>query len=115
MSTLKPAQAPMEEATVHLLRQAFLEIRYLTAPLIQDQSTAKLQQRHAQVHALADICHNLPAYLIEERRPLLADGLRYLWRTTNLRAQQWIRSQWDDLNYDHRWLSDPEAADPHDQ
>jgi hypothetical protein len=37
----------------------------------------------------------------------LFDGLRYLWRTASAGKRQWLRSRWDQLSYDHRWLTEP--------
>src|SRR3954453_6334137 len=109
MSTNEPAQAATEEAAAQLLHMAFIEIRFLAAPLVEDDSYEALIGRRDQIHELADICHNLPGLLGPQRRHRLGDGLRYMWRGASPRKQHWIRSCWDHLGYDHHWL--PGTAD----
>lgn len=106
-----PPPAAMEEATAGLLHLAFLEIRLLTAVSGEGESADVVARRREQAHEIADICHNLPLWLDPSRRAGLADGLRHLWRTAGVRQRRWLRSRWDHLGYDHRWLTDvpPEA------
>jgi hypothetical protein len=106
MSINEPDQAATETATAHLLYHTFLRIRYLSAPLIGDQSTEALIKRRDLIHELADICHNLPGLLDPERRHNLIGGLRYLWRTSSDGKRRWISSRWDQLGYDYSWLDD---------
>jgi hypothetical protein len=113
MSIDEPPQVAMEEATAHLLPLAFMEIRFLASPLIEDQSLEALVKRRDQINELADICHGLPGLLGPERRHLLADGLRYRWRTSSARKRQWIRSRWDHLGYDYGWLARSDSAEDH--
>jgi hypothetical protein len=105
MQSSTPPQTAMEEATVRLLHLAFLEIRFLTAVPHDDQSADAVAQRREQAHEIADICHNLPQWLDPSRRANLADGLRYQWRTSGIRQRRWLQSRWDQLGYDHRWLT----------
>jgi hypothetical protein len=111
MQASEPPQAAMEEATTRLLHLAFLEIRFLTAASHDDQSVDAVNQRLQRANEIADICHNLPQWLDPSRRANLADGLRYQWRTSSTRKRRWLQSRWDQLGYDHRWLTElaPEA------
>ena len=106
MQPSTPPQAAMEEATARLLHLAFLEIRFLTAMPREGESADAVAQRREQAHEIADICHNLPQWLDPSRRAKLADGLRYQWRTSGLRQRRWLQARWDQLEYDHRWLTE---------
>lgn len=101
----------MEQATAGLLHLAFLDIRFLTAASHDDQSADATTRRREQANEIADICHNLPQWLGPTRRSSLADGLRYQWRTSSTRKRRWLQSRWDQLGYDHRWLTSL-APDP---
>jgi hypothetical protein len=103
----EPNQAAAEDATADLLRLAFIEIRFLTSPLHDDQSPDAVSRRREQASTIADTCHGLPGLLATRRRHHLFDGLRYLWRTASAGKRQWLRSRWDQLSYDHRWLTEP--------
>lgn len=70
-----------------------------------------LVRRREQANAIADIHHGFPGLLAPQRRHHLADGLRYLWRTASATKRQWLRSRWDHLNYDHRWLTEAQPAE----
>ena len=104
----------MEEATARLLHLAFLEIRFLTAPIHDDQSTEALDQRRERANEIADICHDLTAWLDPHRRDGLAAGLCHQWRAAGTRQRRWLQSRLDQLGYDHRWLTDlvPEPPAP---
>ena len=102
--------AEAAEAAAELLARTLIHIRYLTAPLIEDQSPEALLRRRDAVHELADICHNLPGLLTAERRHSLVQGLRWMWRTSSPRKRRWILSVWDDIGYDHRWLTKEDAG-----
>lgn len=106
MQASQPPQAAMEEATVRLLHLAFLEIRFLTAAPHDGQSADAVAQQREQANEIADVCHNLPLWLDPSRRGGLADGLRYQWRTSSTRKRRWLQSRWDQLGYDHRWLTE---------
>ncbi|MFG3417867.1 hypothetical protein [Micromonospora sp. NPDC048063] len=110
MTIVEPPQVVTEKAVLQLLHLAFLEIRLYTAPVDDDQALETLLKRRKQINELADLCHGLPGCVAPERRHLVSDNLRYLWRTSSARKQQWMRSHWDHLGYDHRWLTDPNAA-----
>jgi len=114
MQASEPPPAAMEEATARLLHLAFLEIRFLTAASHDDQSVDAAAQRLQRANEIADICHNLPQWLDPSRRANLADGLRYQWRTSNTRKRRWLQSRWDQIGYDHRWLTGlaPETPSP---
>jgi hypothetical protein len=112
MQPSTPPQAAMEEATARLLHLAFLEIRFLTAAAHEAELVDAVAQRRQQAHEIADICHNLPQWLDPSRRAELADGLRYLWRTSGPRQRRWLQARWDQLGYDHRWLTDFTAGPP---
>jgi hypothetical protein len=114
MQASGPPQAAMEEATTRLLHLAFLEIRILTAASHDDQSVNAAAQRLQHANEIADTCHNLPQWLDPSRRANLADGLRYQWRSSSTRKRRWLQSRWDQLGYDHRWLTDlaPETPSP---
>ncbi|MFG2013192.1 hypothetical protein ACGFNF_29435 [Micromonospora sp. NPDC048868] len=109
MTTVEPPDVVTEKAVLQLLHLAFLEIRLYTAP-VDDESLETLLKRREQINELADLCHGLPGCVASERRHLLGDNLRYLWRTSSARQQGWMRSRWDHLGYDHRWLTDPSTA-----
>jgi hypothetical protein len=79
MTIDQPCQTTAEEATAHLLHMALIQIRFLAAPLVKDQSHEALLDRRDRIHELADICHNLPRYPGPERRHRLLDELRYTW------------------------------------
>ncbi len=111
MASDEPPQTAMEEATAALLHLGFIEIRFLTAPPQEGQSADALARRREQANTIADICHELPGLLAPQRRHQLADGLRYRWRTASAAKRQWLRSHWDHLNYDHRWLTEADPAD----
>jgi hypothetical protein len=106
-----PPSAVTEEATVQLLHLAFLEIRFLTAATHDDQSTEAVDQRRERANEIADICHDLTSWLDPRRRDGLSDGLRHQWRSADTRQRRWLQSRFDQLGYDHRWLTDlaPEA------
>lgn len=65
--------------------------------------------RRDRAHEISDVCHNLPGLLTPERRRRLVDGLRYNWRTSDSHGRHWLRSRWDHLGYDHRWLTEASA------
>ncbi|WP_143232861.1 hypothetical protein [Actinoplanes regularis] len=53
--------------------------------------------------------HEAPAVICRDRasaRAKLADGLRYQWRASGLRQRRWLQARWDQLEYDHRWLTE---------
>ncbi|MET8310808.1 hypothetical protein [Micromonospora sp. NPDC005173] len=106
MESDEPSQAAMEAATADLLHLGFLEIRFLTKPLLEAHPADALARRRERANMIADICHQLPGLLAPQRRHQLADGLRYQWRTASATKRQWLRSRWDHLNYDHRWLTE---------
>ncbi|MFI5937819.1 hypothetical protein [Actinoplanes sp. NPDC051494] len=109
-----PPTAATEEATVRLLHLAFLEIRFLTAITHDDQSTKAVDQRRERANEIADICHDLTSWLGPHRRDGLADRLRHQWRSASTRQRRWLQSRFDQLGYDHRWLTDlaPEPPGP---
>ncbi|MBW6435843.1 hypothetical protein KZ829_19055 [Actinoplanes hulinensis] len=108
-----PAQEAMEEATARLLHLAFLEIRFLTA-VSQDDPSPDATARRKQANEIADIFRNLPQWLEPGRRVNLTDGLRHQWLTSTIRQRRWLQSRWDQLGYDHSWLTElaPEASPP---
>lgn len=112
MESDQPPQAAMEAATADLLHLGFLEIRFLTAPLLDAHSADAHDRRRERANMIADLCHQLPGLLAPQRRDQLADGLRYLWRTATATKRQWLRSRWDHLNYDHRWLTEAATERP---
>ncbi|MFF5055375.1 hypothetical protein ACFY1S_19570 [Micromonospora sp. NPDC000663] len=107
MSMDDPPQEATEAAVAELLSLTFLWIRALSAHPIEDQSPETLAKRRHQIHELADICHNLPGLLHPSRRHNLAEGLRYLWRTSSQRKREWITACWDRVHYDYGWLTEP--------
>jgi hypothetical protein len=109
MPSYQPPQAAAEEATAELLREALVEIRFLSAPT-QHQSPKELVRRRNRIHELADLCHSLPGLLAPERRPQLIEGLRYMWRTSCALKRTWVRACWDHLGYDHSWLTQGEIS-----
>lgn len=111
MSINEPPQAAMEAATAHLLYLTFLQIRYLSAPLLENQSSEALIKRREQINQLADLGHGLPGLLAPEHRQNLAEGLRYRWRTASARKRRWMTSCWDDIGYDYTWLKDEDTED----
>jgi hypothetical protein len=111
MTTDQPPHEATEEAAARLLYLALIGIRFLTAPLVEDQTSQALIQRRDQIHELADLCHNLPGYLAPARRAKLSNGLRYMWEAASPHQQQWIRSCWDQIGYDYRWLADVTRED----
>ncbi|MET7427248.1 hypothetical protein [Dactylosporangium sp. NPDC005555] len=114
MQTSESPQAAMEGATAHLMRLAFIEIRFLTSSTHDDQTVEAVANRRKQANAIADICHNLPGLLDPTRRANLAEELRHTWRTATARNRRWLQSRWDQIGYDHRWLTDlaPEPPSP---
>jgi hypothetical protein len=117
----RPANAPpppvTEEATVRLLHLAFLEIRFLTAPTHDDQSAEAVDQRRERAYEIADICHDLTSKLAPRSRDGLADGLCHQWRSASASQRRWLQSRFDQLEYDHHWLTDltPEPSAPPSQ
>ncbi|RNH99635.1 hypothetical protein EEZ25_21780 [Micromonospora aurantiaca] len=111
MESYQP-QAAMEAATADLLHLGFLEIRFLTAPLLEAQPADVLALRREHGNMIADICHQLPGLLAPQRRDQLADGLRYQWRTASATKRRWLSSRWDHLSYDHRWLTEAATGRP---
>jgi hypothetical protein len=109
MPTHQPPQAAAEEATAELLREAIIEIRFLSAPTMH-QSPKELVRGRDRIHELADLCHNLPGLLAPERRPRLTEGLRHMWRTSSARKRMWVRACWDHLGYDYSWLTHGEIS-----
>ncbi|MEU1606774.1 hypothetical protein [Micromonospora matsumotoense] len=105
MESSIPCRAAMEAATADLLHLGFLEIRFLTAPQPEAHPQNALVRRRERANLIADICHQLPGLLAPERRDQLPAGLRSLWLTASTTKRQWLRSRWDHLNYDHRWLT----------
>jgi len=101
-----PPQAATEEAAVRLLQLAFLEIRILTSAAHDNQSAEALDQRHQRANEIADICHDLTPWLDPHRRNNLADGLRHQWRSAGTRQRRWLQARFDQLGYDHRWLTE---------
>ena len=81
------------------------------------QTSEPPQAAMEEANVIAEICHNLPGFLDPTRRANLAEGLRYTWRTATVRNRRWLQSRWDQLGYDHRWLTDlePEAPSPPSQ
>lgn len=108
----QPPQVAMEAATADLLHVGFLEIRFFTAPLLETHPAHALHRRRERANLIADICHQLPGLLAPQRRDQLADGLRYLWQTASATKRHWLRSRWDHLNYDHRWLTEAATEQP---
>ncbi|QDY11172.1 hypothetical protein FJK98_31865 [Micromonospora sp. HM134] len=106
MESNLPSRAAMEAATADLLHLGFLEIRFLTAPLPETHPINAVARRRERANLIADICHQLPGLLAPQRRDQLADGLRSLWLTASTTKRRWLRSRWDHLNYDHRWLTE---------
>ncbi|MFG1914388.1 hypothetical protein [Micromonospora sp. NPDC048898] len=114
MTIVEPPQVVTEQAVLQLLHLAFLEMRFYTSPMDDDRPLETLLERHRQIHELADLCHGLPGCIAPERRHLLNDNLRYLWHTSSARKRRWMRSRWDHVGYDHRWLTgsdEPGRAD----
>lgn len=115
-ATRRPANAPptgaTEEAIVRLLHLAFLEIRFLTAATDDKQTVDAVDQRRERANEIADICHDLPSLLDPRRRDRLADGLRDQWRTAGTRQRRWLQCRFDQLGYDHHWLTDLAPAPP---
>ncbi|WP_433268367.1 hypothetical protein ACQPWR_09115 [Micromonospora vinacea] len=95
-------QASAEAAVTHLLAESLLMIRYLTAS-DGDQPVSD-KRRQEQVHALADLCHNLPAWLDPTRRDRIHEGIAFMWRTASPNKRRWVRQCWDAIGYDYRWL-----------
>ncbi|GGO13804.1 hypothetical protein [Micromonospora parathelypteridis] len=106
MESDEPPDDAMEAATADLLHLGFLEIRSLTVPPPEAEPATALTRRRERASMIADICHQLPGLLAPQRRHQLADGLRYQWRTASATKREWLRSRWDHLNYDHRWLTE---------
>jgi hypothetical protein len=96
------------------VRRQAVEIRFLTAASHDGQSADAVAQRHERAYEIADICHNRPQWLDPHYRSGLADGFRRKWRTSNTRKRRWLQSRWDQIGYNHRWLTNlpPEAAPP---
>jgi hypothetical protein len=109
-----PPPAATEEATMRLLHLAFLEIRGLTAATHDNQSAEALDQRRERANEIADICHDLTPWLVPHRRNNLVDGLRHQWRSAGTRQRRWLQARFDQLGYDHRWLTEltPQTAPP---
>ncbi|GAA3251250.1 hypothetical protein ACFO1B_43645 [Dactylosporangium siamense] len=91
---------------------AILEIRVLTAAAHNNQSAESLDQRRERANEIANICHDLTPWLDPHRRNNLADGLRDQWRSAGTRQRRWLQTRFDQLGYDHRWLTEltPETA-----
>jgi hypothetical protein len=104
MSVQEPPEAVTEQTVAMLLHLAFIEIRFQTSPANGDQSPQTLAQRRDRINELADLCHNLPAYLTPERRDRALEGLRYVWRVSSGRKRNWLRTRLDHLGYDYGWL-----------
>lgn len=103
----RPSQEATEAAVVHLLRDALLSIRFEAAPL---RDGVPERQRLHRAWALADLVHNLPAWLDPARRARIHEGVEWLWRTASEPKRAWIRSRWDEIGYDHGWLADPPGS-----
>lgn len=101
MTPARYDQETTEAAVAHLLTESLLMIRYLAAP---DGDRTVQDHRREQVHTLADLCHNLPAWLDPTRRERIHEGIAYMWRTASPIKRRWVRQCWDAINYDYRWL-----------
>ncbi|GAB7051326.1 hypothetical protein [Catenuloplanes indicus] len=103
----RPSQGATEAAVVHLLRDAILSIRFEVAPLRDDVPE---RERLHRAWVLADLCHNLPAWLDPTHRARIHEGVEYLWRSAPEPRRAWLRSRWDEIGYDHAWLADSPAS-----
>ncbi|MGI5524014.1 hypothetical protein ACQEUX_24200 [Micromonospora sp. CA-259024] len=102
MTLARHDQEATEAAVAHLLTESLLMIRYLAAP---DGDLAVLgNRRQEQVHGLADLSHNLPAWLDPARRERIHEGITFMWRTASPVKRKWVRQCWDAISYDYRWL-----------
>ena len=110
LAIVRPAKAPpiaaTEEAIIRLLNLAFLEIQLLTAAAHDDQSTESVDQQRKVANEIADTCHDLTSSLGPHSRKGLADKLRRHWRAAGIRQRRWLQSRFDQLGYDHRWLTE---------
>ncbi|MER6592859.1 hypothetical protein ABT214_13590 [Micromonospora purpureochromogenes] len=102
MTLVRHDQEATEAAVAHLLTESLLMIRYLAAP--DGERTVPGNCRQEQVHALADLCHNLPAWLDPTRRERIHEGITFMWRTASPAKRKWVRQCWDTISYDYRWL-----------
>ncbi|MFG2010771.1 hypothetical protein ACGFNF_17025 [Micromonospora sp. NPDC048868] len=105
MTIARPDQAATESAVARLLSDSLLMIRFLAAQG-QPTSSDEFPGWRQQVHALADLCHNLPALLDPSWRDRVHDGVAYTWKMASPGKRDWIRQCWDAAGYDYRWLLD---------
>ncbi|MEV0610821.1 hypothetical protein AB0I61_31125 [Polymorphospora rubra] len=105
----RPTQEATEAAVAYLLQEAMLLIRHELAPLRDG-----VPERHRMHRAwlLADLCHNLPAWLDPSCRARIHEGLESEWRTASAPRRAWMRSCWDSIGYDHTWLPDTPGGNP---
>ena len=102
MAPARHDQEATEAAVAHLLTESLLMIRCLAA--LDADGAVPSNRRQEQVHALADLCHNLPAWLGPTRREGIHEGVTYMWRTASPAKRKWVRQCWDAISYDYRWL-----------
>jgi hypothetical protein len=91
-------------AVAYLLGESLTHIRFETAPLDREPDNG---ERVRRAWILADLCHNLPAWLDPERRDRIGDGVEYMWRTASAEKRAWVRRCWDEIGYDYSWLPEP--------
>lgn len=93
-----------EAAVAYLLSAAMLDIRFQLADLPHHKTPD--QQRMHNAWMLADLCHNLPAWLHPSRRARVREGLEWAWRTASDPKRAWMRYCWGEIRYDYSWLPD---------
>jgi hypothetical protein len=98
-------------AATGLMRNAFVEIRFLAwRPEMSTHPDGAL----AQIHMIADACHNLPGAAGFRPGPDSGpDPFIYLWQTASPEQRRWLAGQFSFLGLDYGYLSEapwPPAA-----
>jgi hypothetical protein len=105
----EPTQIADETAVAALLKDAMVQIRFELAPL-RDDIPERRRMHNAWI--LADLCHNLPAWLDPSRRANIREILEYEWRKSSGPRRAWMRRCWDRIGYDYSWLPEKPGGGP---
>ena len=93
-----------------LLRNGLVEIRFLAG---NPDSAEHPDGALAQIHMIADACHNLHgAGKIRPRSPYDYDPFVYLWHTSTAEQRLWLTRQLEDMGVDYGWLTDTSPWPP---
>jgi hypothetical protein len=90
-------------AAAKLVTNAILEIRTYAAEGDLEHLT--------RIHQLADVVHNLPGGILgggeRLREPYGYHTFRYMWETASPQQREWLKAQFDAINYNYSYLDQP--------